>query len=114
MTYSIIAERELVVSFSLVGVRGFIASSRDEALLYFNMLTQSAGATTTKNLPLKVENLKILIVSEQVSEYLSKEIAEWQMKGDYPLIVEIPCLQGSMYGKKTLQDAIREAVGVHI
>jgi len=112
MTYSIIAERELVVSFSLVGVRGFIATSRDEALLYFNMLT--CKQVKTQELPIEIDNLKVLIVSEQVSEYLSNEITDWQMKGDYPLIVEIPCLQGAMYGKKSLQDAIREAVGVHV
>ena len=41
-------------------------------------------------------------------------MTQWQLKGDYPLIVEIPCLQGSMEGKKSLQDSIREAVGVHI
>lgn len=109
MTYSIIAERELVVSFSLVGVKGFIATSRDEALFHFNLLTGKQA-----NLPIELEDVKVLIVSEQVSEYLSKEITEWQMKGDYPLIVEIPCLQGAMSGKKSLQDDIREAVGVHV
>lgn len=112
MTYSIIAERELVVSFSLIGVRGFIATSRDEALLYFNMLT--GKKTSIQELPIGLEHLKILIVSEQVSEYILKEITEWQLKGEYPLIVEIPCLQGAMYGKKTLTDAIREAVGIHV
>ena len=102
MTYSIIAERELVVAFSLIGVKGFIATSREEALLHFNSLTSG------------MQGAKILIISEQISEYLHDEVTRWQLKGDYPLIVEIPCLQGAMEGKKSLQDAIREAVGVHI
>lgn len=106
MTYSIIAERELVVAFSLVGVKGFIATSREEALLHFNSLTSGT--------PSDMQGVKILIISEQISEYLHDEVTQWQLKGDYPLIVEIPCLQGSMEGKKSLQDAIREAVGVHI
>lgn len=106
MTYSIIAERELVVAFSLVGVKGFIATSREEALLHFNALTAET--------PSDMQGVKILIISEQISEYLHEEIIQWQLKGDYPLIVEIPCLQGAMEGKKSLQDAIREAVGVHI
>ena len=106
MTYSIIAERELVVAFSLVGVKGFVATSREEALIHFNSLT--------KGTPSDVQGVKILIISEQISEYLHDEVTQWQLKGDYPLIVEIPCLQGSMEGKKSLQDAIREAVGVHI
>ena len=110
MTYSIIAERELVVAFSLIGVKGFIATSRDEALLHFNSLTKGTTSIGTPNM----QELKILIISEQISEYLHDEVTQWQLKGDYPLIVEIPCLQGAMEGKKSLQDAIREAVGVHI
>ncbi|MGP1440851.1 MAG: V-type ATP synthase subunit F [Treponema sp.] len=106
MKYSIIAERELVVAFSLVGVKGFIATSREEALLHFNSITSGSSSDML--------DVKILIISEQISEYLHDEVNSWQLKGDYPLIVEIPCLQGAMEGKKSLQDAIREAVGVHI
>jgi len=106
MTYSIIAERELVVAFSLIGVKGFIATSREEALLHFNSLTSGT--------PSSMLDVKILIISEQISEYLHDEVTQWQLKGEYPLIVEIPCLQGKMEGKKTLQDSIREAVGVHV
>ena len=106
MTYSIIAERELVVAFSLVGVKGFIATSREEALLHFNSIISGSSSDML--------DVKILIISEQISEYLHDEVNSWQLKGDYPLIVEIPCLQGAMEGKKSLQDAIREAVGVHI
>ena len=106
MKYSIIAERELVVAFSLVGVKGFIATSREEALLHFNSIISGSSSDML--------DVKILIISEQISEYLHDEVNSWQLKGDYPLIVEIPCLQGAMEGKKSLQDAIREAVGVHI
>lgn len=113
MTYSIIAERELVVAFSLIGVKGFIATSREEALLHFNSLTNQSDSASNIA-PSEIQGVKILILSEQISEYLHDEVTQWQLKGEYPLIVEIPCLQGSMYGKKSLQDAIREAVGVHI
>jgi V/A-type H+-transporting ATPase subunit F len=32
----------------------------------------------------------------------------------YPLIVEIPGIHGHMEGKKSLTDAIREAVGISV
>lgn len=111
MVYSIIAERELVVAFSLIGVRGFIASSKEEALVHFNTLTRKASQDA---IPLELRELKVLIISEQVGEFLQKEVNAWQLGGDFPLIVEIPCLEGAMHGKKSLQDAIREAVGVHV
>ncbi len=113
MSYCIIGERELVIGFSLVGVEGFTANSREEALLAFNKVTGS-GNVLAGNLPSAVERPKVLIVTEQVAEFLSEELKTWQLKGDYPLIVEIPCLQGKMEGKKTLTDSIREAVGIHV
>lgn len=113
MSYCIIGERELVIGFSLVGVEGFTAHSREEALLAFNKVT-GGGNVLAGNLPSAVERPKVLIVTEQVSEFLSEELKSWQLKGDYPLIVEIPCLQGKMEGKKTLTDSIREAVGIHV
>ncbi|WP_024465491.1 V-type ATP synthase subunit F [Treponema pedis] len=113
MSYCIIGERELVVGFSLVGVEGFTANSREEALLAFNKVT-GKGNLLAGNVPDEGCKPKILIITEQVSEFLSEELKEWQLKGDYPLVVEIPCLQGKMEGKKTLTDSIREAVGIHV
>jgi ATP synthase, subunit F len=113
MSYYIIGERELVIGFSLVGVNGCTANSRDEALVAFNKVT-GRGNILAGNAPSSEQGAKILIITEQIAEFLSDEIRDWQMKGDYPLIVEIPCLQGKMEGKKSLTDSIREAVGIHV
>ena len=45
---------------------------------------------------------------------LADEVIDWQMRGDYPLIVEIPGIQGHLTGRKTMTDAIREAIGIHV
>lgn len=113
MSYYIIGERELVIGFSLVGVEGCTANSREEALVAFNKVT-GRGNIRAGNAPSSEVRAKILIITEQVAEFLSEEIKDWQMKGDYPLVVEIPCLQGKMAGKKSLTDSIREAVGLHV
>jgi V/A-type H+-transporting ATPase subunit F len=39
---------------------------------------------------------------------------DWQMSGRYPLLVEIPGMLGKLPGKKTLVDAIREAIGIQV
>jgi V/A-type H+-transporting ATPase subunit F len=56
----------------------------------------------------------VLIITESAAVQLEDEINDWQMKGKYPLIVEIPGVMGRLEGKKTLTDAIREAVGIHV
>lgn len=105
-----IGERELILGFKLVGVDGTVAVNRDEALEAFNRVTGQGGAMA---LPLP-ERPKVLIVTEEVSSMLEDEMLAWQKKADYPLIVEIPGLGGHLKGKKSLTDAIREAVGISV
>lgn len=112
MDYFIIAERELVLAFALVGVSGTVAINRNEALSAFNRVTGRNGESVTESIT--EGRPKILILSEDVSVMLEDEVLEWQKKGSYPLIVEIPGLHGHIEGKKTLTDSIREAIGIHV
>jgi V/A-type H+-transporting ATPase subunit F len=107
LEYFIIAEREMVIAFSLAGVPGKTVVNREEALAAFNHVTGSGGVA-------QVERPKVLLVTEEVSIMLEQELFAWQMKSTYPLVVEIPGIHGHLEGKKTLTDAIREAVGIHI
>lgn len=111
MQYFIIGERELVLAFSLVGVQGATAVTRDEALEAFNRITGRGGKFSE---PVEGGRPKVLILTESVTDLLEQEVLEWQKGGDYPLIVEIPGIQGHLQGKKSLTDSIREAIGVQI
>ena len=111
MQYFIIGERELVLAFSLVGVQGATAVTRDEALEAFNRITGRGGKFSA---PVEGGRPKVLLLTESVTDLLEQEVLEWQRGGDYPLIVEIPGIQGHLQGKKSLTDSIREAIGVQI
>ncbi len=113
MKYQVIGERELVLGFSLVGVPGTVVNSRDESLAAFNRAT-GQGNTLSGSTPVPEERARVLILTEQVSAMIEGEVRNWQMGGEYPLIVEVPGLQGHMSGRKTLTDAIREAIGIHV
>ncbi|MBE6344070.1 MAG: ATPase V [Spirochaetaceae bacterium] len=112
MKYFVIGERELVLAFALVGVEGQAVANREEALESFHRVTGYGTSLTSGTIT--VECPKILILTENVSVMIEDEVLEWQMKGEYPLIVEIPGLQGHLEGKKTLTDSIREAIGIHV
>lgn len=113
MKYSIIGERELVLGFALVGIQGTVVGTRDEALDAFNRLT-GRGNLLAGGTPVDEERVKVLILTEEVAEMLELEVRDWQMGAQYPLIVEVPGLRGHMTGRKTLTDAIREAIGIHV
>lgn len=110
MEYFVIAEREIVLGFKLVGVDGSVALNQSEALDAFRRVTGSGGS---HNVPVD-ERPKILILTEDVSAMIEDEVLSWQKGSQYPLIVEIPGIHGHLEGKKTLTDAIREAVGVSV
>jgi V/A-type H+-transporting ATPase subunit F len=110
--YFVIGERELVLAFALVGVEGASVVTRDEALDAFKRVTGIAG--DSHSLSVTVERPKVLIITEAVAVLLEEEILSWQMKGGYPLIVEVPGIMGHIQGKQTLTDAIREAIGIHV
>ena len=111
MDYYVIGEREIVLGFMLVGVKGAVAHNRQEALDAFNKMTGQASAISS---PVSAERPKVLILTEDVSDMLDREVLDWQKSGRAPLIVEVPGLQGHLPGRKTLTDSIREAVGIQV
>ncbi|MCQ2247653.1 MAG: ATPase V [Treponema sp.] len=111
MDYYVIAEREIVLGFSLAGVKGQAVSSRRDALEAFMVQT---GQTSGLRSSVETDRPKVLILTEDVSDMISSEVMDWQMKGKAPLIVEIPGLGGHIKGRKTLTDSIREAVGINV
>ena len=110
MEYFVIAEREIILGFKLVGVDGAVALNRPEALDAFHRVTGSGGA---ESVPAD-ERPKILILTEDISAMIEDEVLAWQKSSQYPLIVEIPGIHGHLEGKKSLTDAIREAVGISV
>ena len=104
MNYFVIAEREIVLAFGLVGVQGAAAVNRAEALDAFNRVTGKGGAA---NVPVE-ERPKVLILTEEVSMLLEDEVIEWQKGARYPLIVEIPGINGHFILDKEIQNDARK------
>ncbi len=100
----------MVLAFRLTGISGTVAENRQDVLDAFNRVTGKGGdiAAPVDEVP------KVLILTEAAAAMIEEEELAWQKKGMYPLIVEIPCLNGPVQGKKNLLDAIREAIGVQV
>lgn len=107
MKFYIIGERELVLAFRLTGIEGAVAETRTEVLEAFNRVT-SRGGVLSGDVP------RVLILTEHAASQIEDEEIAWQKTGNFPLIVEIPGLNGRLEGKKSLSDSIREAMGVQV
>ena len=100
MKFFIIGERELVLAFKLTGIDGAVAETRSEVLDAFNRVTGKGGIA---NVP-SGEIPRVLILTEQAASQIEDEEIAWQKTGNFPLIVEIPGLNGHLEGKKSLSD----------
>lgn len=110
MQYYIIGQREIVLAFRMTGIEGTVADTREQVLEAFNKVTGKGGVA---NVPTD-EIPRVLILTEEAASLIEDEEIQWQKTGKFPLIVEVPGLNGHMKGKKSLSDAIREAVGVNV
>jgi vacuolar-type H+-ATPase subunit F/Vma7 len=110
--FFVIAEEELVLAFRMVGVDGRAVSGREDALDAFRYAT-GMGADPSGR-AYKGIGAKVLVLTEEVADMIDAEAMAWQLAGDFPLIVEIPSQGQGRTGRKSLEDAVREAVGVGI
>ncbi|MDR2553552.1 MAG: ATPase V [Treponema sp.] len=114
MDYFFIGDPELVTAFRFVGIQGQAVSGQAEALALFRKLTRSWDETAGAVLPVDFASCRVLILTEETALWLGDTLADWQLAGAYPLVVEIPGTLGRLPGRKTLVDSIREAIGIHV
>ncbi|MGO9310387.1 MAG: V-type ATP synthase subunit F [Spirochaetia bacterium] len=101
MTFHFLGSEELVIGFRFVGVPGTVVRTAAEAREAFLAVTQAREA-------------RVLVITEDVSALIPREVMDWQMGGAYPLVVEIPGMAGHRAGTRSLIDSIRDAVGIHV
>jgi V/A-type H+-transporting ATPase subunit F len=110
-------DAELVTAFRFIGIDGAAISNQSQAVSVFRQITENWNENAVLVLPdspAHIENLKVLVMTEETSDWLGDLAINWQISGRYPLIVEIPRIMGRLAGRKTLVDSIREAIGLHI
>jgi V/A-type H+-transporting ATPase subunit F len=98
--FFVIAAEELVLAFRMAGADGRAAYEHTETLDAFREATASG--------------VKILIITQDLSSMIASEIEKWRMKGQFPLVVELPGLSGGTEIGKTVYDALRSTVGLSL
>ncbi|MDR0526059.1 MAG: ATPase V [Spirochaetaceae bacterium] len=113
MDYFFIGDPELATAFRFVGIRGTGASKAEDAVAAFRRITEGWDETAKAIRP-ETEQCRILIITEEVADWLGDFLTQWQLSDRYPLIVEVPGMMGRLPGRKSLVDSIREAIGIHV
>jgi len=103
MTFFVLGEEDVVIGFQFVGISGKAIEFEEDAVSEFDKLINK-----------EYGDIGVVLITEKVSSMIEEKVMDWQLSGEYPLIVEIPGLDGHLEGKKTMLESIREAVGLHV
>ncbi|MDR1319035.1 MAG: V-type ATP synthase subunit F [Treponema sp.] len=117
MDFFFIGDSELVTAFRFIGIEGVSVKDSAEAVEVFRGITEGWNETAGALLPRDLGgagDCRVLIMTEETADWLGDVLIQWQLSANYPLVVEIPGIMGSLPGRKTLVDSIREAIGVHV
>jgi len=97
MDFFVIGDQYMVLGFGLVGIPGEVAGSSSEALA---KLKEAVN-----------KKIKIILISDRLTEPIQDEIEEIIVKMDFPLVIEIPDRKGAREGKKSIQDILKSSLG---
>ena len=117
MDYFFLGDAELVTAFKFIGIDGSIAANAEQAISLFRRITEGWNENAETVLPdtlFAADSLKMLIMTEEVAQWLGILLINWQLECRFPLIVEIPGIMGHISNRKSLVDSIREAIGLHV
>jgi V/A-type H+-transporting ATPase subunit F len=111
-----IGDPELVTAFRFIGIRGKAVANADGAKAAFLGIIHGGDESSGNILAQreKIEHCHILIITEEVADWLGDMLIQWQLSDQYPLVVEVPGMLGKIPGRKTLVESIREAIGIHV
>jgi V/A-type H+-transporting ATPase subunit F len=101
MKILVIGHPEAVLGFSLVGVHGQIATSAEEA----NQALSGALASP---------DVGIILVTGDVAGLIEPRMAQLKLRGDGPLVVEIPGPEGVQSDQLTLSEVVQQVIGIKI
>ncbi|MBN2544775.1 MAG: ATPase V [Spirochaetes bacterium] len=103
MNFFVLGNEDVVLGFQFIGIKGKVINNEDDALNEFkNVINANYG------------EIAVLLVTEKVVVMIEKELLNWQLSCEFPLLVEIPDLDGHLEGRKTLLQSIREAIGLPV
>jgi len=103
MDFFVLGDEDVVLSFKFIGIQGKMVETKDDLIDEFNRILNGDYGV-----------IAVLIITEKLSILIEEKIMEHQLSGEYPLIVEIPDMEGHIEGKKSMLDLIKKAIGLSV
>lgn len=99
--YRFIGDQDTALGFRFAGVPGDVVTGREDALRAFQAALADSG-------------LVILVLTEQVAEWLDAEVTAHKLTAAKPYIATVEDVWGNRAKTRSMEQLIYEAVGVKI
>jgi V/A-type H+-transporting ATPase subunit F len=99
MDFYVVADEDTVAGFRYAGVRGVVVGSADEARAELERLAEEDAEL-------------IVVTTERIADAVRDTVNAIRYEGELPLIVEIPGPGGPSERATSLEQMIRDAVGI--
>ena len=90
-----------MLGFAFAGIPGSTAETPEEAHRNFAAVTNRS-------------DLRVVIVTEQVAEWIDADLTDHRLSTRPPFVVEIPDIWNTPVERRSLETLIQEAVGIRI
>lgn len=103
MNFFVLGDEDVVLAFNFVGIKGKTIISETDLIDEFNRVLNGDYG-----------DIGVLIITEKLSLLIEEKIINHQLSGEYPLIVEIPDMEGHIEERKSMLELIRKAIGLSV
>lgn len=99
MKIVVVGHPDAVLGFSLVGVRGYVA-------------TTEKGADAAMDAAQADADVGIILITESTADLIRGRVDQLRVCSTCPIVVEIPGPEGPLPDRPPLSELIRQAIGV--
>jgi vacuolar-type H+-ATPase subunit F/Vma7 len=101
MKYCIIGDENALLGFEMIGVEGYHVHNAKECAQAFDNALQD-------------KEIAIILIVDNVAPWIREKIEKYIFTHDFPLICEIPGLDGRDPNRVSLRDLANQAIGVKL
>ena len=101
MKISLIGDEATVLGYSLVGIRGVVVNSAEEAADALKAVTQD-------------DDMGIVLITQRIASEIQPLVDEAKLKMATPIVLEIPDRSGPVKGKEAALDIVQRLIGIKV
>lgn len=101
MKFFLIGDEFSILGYSLVGIRGVVANTKEEAADALKNASQDS-------------DVGIVLITQRIASQIQPLVDEMKLKMATPIVLEIPDRHGPVEGRESALDIVQRLIGIKV